>query len=62
MRGFDKHLHELLEARSEVALEHAKPFAELPLLTHLAIMRRRRKLSQQMNKQDGADGRNMRTL
>ncbi|MBI3320744.1 MAG: helix-turn-helix domain-containing protein [Candidatus Omnitrophica bacterium] len=46
MRGFDKHLHELLEAHPEVALEHAKLFAELPLPTQLAIMRRRRKLSQ----------------
>ena len=46
MRGFDKHLHELLEAHPEAALEHAKLFAELPLPTQLAIMRRRRKLSQ----------------
>ena len=33
MRGFDKHLHELLEARPEAALEYAKLFAELPLPT-----------------------------
>ena len=46
MRGFDKHLHELLKAHPEAALEHAKLFAELPLPTQLAIMRRRRKLSQ----------------
>jgi len=46
MRGFDKHLHELLEKHPEAALEHAKLFAELPLPTQLAIMRRRRKLSQ----------------
>ena len=46
MRGFDKHVHELLEAHPEAALEHAKLFAELPLPTQLAMMRRRRKLSQ----------------
>ena len=46
MRGFDKHLQELLEAHPEAAVEHAKLFAELPLSTQLAIMRRRRKLSQ----------------
>ena len=46
MRGFDKHLHELLEKHPAAALEHAKLFAELPLPTQLAIMRRRRKLSQ----------------
>ena len=46
MKGFDKHLQELLEEHPEVALEHAKFFAELPLATQLAIMRRRRKLSQ----------------
>ena len=46
MKGFDKHLQELLEAHPEAALEHAKLFAELPLPTQLAIMRRRRKLSQ----------------
>ena len=46
MRGFDKHLQTLLEAHPEVALEHAKVFAELPIPTQLAIMRRRRKLSQ----------------
>ena len=46
MRGFDKHLHELLEAHPDAALEHAKLFAELPLPTQLAVMRRRRKLTQ----------------
>ena len=46
MRGFDKHLHELLEAHPEAAMEHAKLFAELPLPTQLAIMRRRRRFSQ----------------
>ncbi len=46
MKGFDKHLQELLEAHPEAALEHAKLFAELPLSTQLAIMRRRRQLSQ----------------
>lgn len=46
MKGFDKHLHELLEAHPDAALEHAKLFAALPLPTQLAIMRRRRKLSQ----------------
>mgnify|MGYP003394190838 CR=1 FL=1 len=46
MRGFDKHLQELLENNQEAALEHAKVFAELPLATQLAIMRRRRNLSQ----------------
>ena len=46
MKGFDKHLLELLEKQPEAALEHAKAFAELPLATQLAIMRRRRQLSQ----------------
>ncbi len=46
MRGFDRHLHDLLEAHPEAALEYAKLFAELPLPTQLAVMRRRRKLSQ----------------
>lgn len=46
MRGFDKHLEELLAAHPEAALEHAKLFAELPIATQLAVMRRRRKLSQ----------------
>ena len=46
MKGFDKHIQELLEGQPEAALEHAKLFAELPLATQLAVMRRRRKLSQ----------------
>jgi predicted transcriptional regulator len=46
MKTFDKHMQELLEANPEAALEHAKFFAELPLATQLAVMRRRRKLSQ----------------
>jgi DNA-binding phage protein len=46
MKGFDKHLQELLEAHPEALFEHAKLFAELPLTTQLAMMRRRRKLSQ----------------
>ncbi len=46
MRGFDKHLQELLEKHPEAALEHAKVFAELPMSTQLAVMRRRRKLTQ----------------
>lgn len=41
MKGFDKHLHELLEAHPETALEHARLFSELPLSTQLAIVRRR---------------------
>ena len=46
MKGFDKHIQELFENNHEAALEHAKVFAELPLATQLAIMRRRRNLSQ----------------
>lgn len=46
MRGFDRHLQELLEAHPEAAMEHAKFFADLPMATQLALMRRRRKLSQ----------------
>ncbi len=45
MRGFDRHLQELLEANPEASLEHAALFAELPLPAPLAIMRRRRTLS-----------------
>lgn len=40
VKGFDKHLHELLEAHPEAALEHAKLFAELPLPTQLAIRKK----------------------
>ena len=46
MKGFDKHIQELLETNPEAALEHAKVFSELPLATQLAVMRRRRNLSQ----------------
>lgn len=46
MRGFDKHLHELLEAHPEAALEHTKLLAGLPDSAQFAIVRRRRKLSQ----------------
>lgn len=46
MRGFDKQLHELLKKHPEAALEHAKLFVALPISTQLAIMRRRRNLSQ----------------
>lgn len=46
MRGFDKHLQELLAANPEAAMEYAALFAELPIATQLSIMRRRRKLSQ----------------
>ena len=46
MRGFDKDLDEILKSNPEVAAEYAKLFAELPLPTQLAVMRRRRKLSQ----------------
>ena len=46
MRGFDKHLNKLLKTHPGAALEHAKLFAGLPIATQLAIMRRRRKLSQ----------------
>ena len=46
MKGFDKHIQGLLQTNPEAAFEHAKFFAELPLATQLAVMRRRRKLSQ----------------
>ena len=46
MKGFDRHLEKLLAANPEAALEHARLFAALPLQTQLALMRRRRKLSQ----------------
>jgi len=38
MKGFDKHLHELLEAHPEAALEHAELFAGLPISTQLSMM------------------------
>jgi hypothetical protein len=46
MKGFDKHIQEILGKNQEVSHEYAKVFAELPLATQLAIMRRRRKFSQ----------------
>lgn len=46
MKGFDKHVQDVLAAHPKAALEHAKLFAELPIATQLAVMRRRRKLSQ----------------
>ena len=46
MKGFDKHLQDVLQSNPEMAFEYAKIFAELPLTTQLAIMRRRRNLSQ----------------
>jgi DNA-binding phage protein len=48
MRGFDKHLMELLDKNPELKAEYSKVFAELPVPTQLAIMRRRRKLSQRV--------------
>lgn len=46
MRTVDQHLHALLERSPEAKLEYARLFAELPLQTQLAIMRRQRLLSQ----------------
>ncbi len=46
MRGFDQHLKTLLRAHPKAAAEHERVFAELPRATRLAIIRRRRKLSQ----------------
>ena len=46
LKGFDKHLQEMLRDDAVFAREYAKVFAELPLQTQLAIMRRRRMLSQ----------------
>ncbi len=46
MRGFDQHLLLLLKKNPVVVLEHARLFAELPISTQFAVMRRRRKLSQ----------------
>lgn len=44
--GFDERLQEMLAADPRLAREYARQFAELPLATQLAIMRRRRWLSQ----------------
>ena len=46
LRGFDKHIDETLKKDPVFAREYRKAFAELPLQTQLAIMRRRRMLSQ----------------
>ncbi len=46
MRGFDKHMEELLAKNPEFALEYAKVLAEMPIQTQLAIMRRKRQLTQ----------------
>lgn len=46
MKDFDKHLQEILASNPEANQEYAKQFAKLPLQTQLAIMRRRKKLSQ----------------
>ena len=46
MKTFDKHLQEILAINPVTAKAHAKVFAELPLSTQLAVMRRRRSLSQ----------------
>lgn len=46
MKTFDKHLQEILSTNPAVAKAHAKAFAELPLSTQLAVMRRKRNLSQ----------------
>ena len=46
MKNFDKHLQGILATNPEAAKAHAKVFAELPLSTQLAVMRRRRSLSQ----------------
>ena len=44
--GFDAHLSKVLKADPRLAREHARQFADLPLSTQLALMRRRRWLSQ----------------
>ena len=44
--GFDAHLEAVLKRDPGLAKEYAKQFAELPLQTQLAVMRRRRWLSQ----------------
>lgn len=42
----DEHLDELLRKDPALAREYAKQFAELPVPTQLAILRRRKRLSQ----------------
>lgn len=46
MMSMDWHLDQLLDRSPEAAMEYARLFAELPLQTQLAIMRRKRWLSQ----------------
>ncbi|MCX5787372.1 MAG: helix-turn-helix domain-containing protein [Elusimicrobia bacterium] len=46
LSGFDVQLQALLRKRPGLAKEYAKQFADLPLPTQLAIMRRRSWLSQ----------------
>ena len=44
--GFDRHLRESLAKDRFLASEYSKLFADLPLTTQLAVMRRRRWLTQ----------------
>lgn len=46
--GFDRHLQEVLAKDPSLAAEYSKRFSELPLTTQLAVMRRRRWLTQDM--------------
>ena len=46
--GFDSHLRQMLKKNPKLAGEYAKQFAELPLPTQLAVMRRRKWLSQKV--------------
>ena len=46
LTGFDAHLDETLRSDPVFAKEYARQFSELPLPTQLALMRRRRQLSQ----------------
>ena len=43
---FDLHFEEMLRKKPRLAKEYAKQLAELPLTTQLAIMRRRKRISQ----------------
>ena len=45
-RGFDEHLEEMLATHPKAAREYARLLAELPIQTQLAIIRRRRQVSQ----------------
>lgn len=44
--AFDIHLEQVLKKNPGLAQEYARQFAELPLPSQLAILRRRRRLSQ----------------